>query len=668
MTQMDDELMTLFHDEVVEALELLAQILERLATEVGSAAMDDVNAAFRIMHNVKGAARMAGAGAIERAAHAMEDELSRCRDRKVGPSPEGVRQLQHQMSAIYALLEGGLTPEPDRATQDRDSSASVRLEAARLDRLMSFAGEFMAAQTRFMAQHERIEESLHSLEDLDARVDGTVGSAVRKVTRELGSLAQANRRELQRFGYLVSDWATAIQRARMLPVRSIVPQWRRTTMEAAHELGREVRLEIDVGDLEIDRQVLDGLRDPMMHLLRNAIDHGIEDPAERSSAGKPRFGTVAITARARGAMIELEVRDDGRGIDVRRLVERAAAAGVVDEERIARMTEPELRDLVFSAGVSTAKTVSALSGRGVGLDVVRRRVAAIGGRATLGDPGASGTRFVLDVPSSVILTRGLLLRARHAAYVVPTAYVERTLRVAARSVQVVDGASVLPMEGGEPVRLRWLTSLMDEPRDLDGETLIVVVLADGDQRLGVVVTAVEREVELVTKPLPQAVADVEGLVGAMILGDGSVALVIDAPHAVGTGAADEKVHHAPTMQKRRILVVDDSVTSRTLERNILVAAGYDVELAVDGEAAWQALHGSEFSLVVSDVQMPRLDGIELTRRIRGHQRFKKLPVVLVTSLNSPDHVARGGAAGANEYIVKGTFDQRQLLDVVARLV
>jgi two-component system chemotaxis sensor kinase CheA len=421
--------------------------------------------------------------------------------------------------------------------------------------------------------------------------------------------------------------------------------------------------------VELDRQVIDALREPLAHLLRNALDHGLEGPEERAKAGKSPRGEIAVQARVRGATVEIEVIDDGRGIDAGRVLKRALELELVANEDAAR--DPAFLDTVlFTPGFSTARAVSSVSGRGVGLDVVRTRVTELGGQVTV-TSREPGTCFSLSVPTSVVSLRGLSVEAGKSTFVIPSMQVHRTLRVKTENVRSAEGGAVITTPEGEPLRLRWLSTAMGQARGDDANMLNVVVAADGLHRHGLVVDEIHGDTSFVIKRLPWNVRRTPGVIGATHKGDASLALVVDVTHLlrVQNGAGEERrVQTAPRRAARRILVADDSLTSRTLERNILTGAGYEVEVVVDGEAAWRALEHGPFDLVVSDVQMPGLDGIQLTRRIRTSSRFANLPVILVTSLDRPEDVAEGARAGANEYIVKGRFDQKALLEAVSRLL
>ncbi|MDI3289953.1 response regulator [Polyangium sp. 15x6] len=710
MSQSDnDDIWALFCDEATEALEDLSRVVERFAASETLGDAWALERALRILHNIKGAARVAGSEGVEVVAHGLEEALGAYR-REGAPIADVITRLRDGIGLISRFVGGdapleaardfasSLEPETSSSSSSEHatsansapagdtlpaakpgapssvaSATTVRVEASRLDDLMQFAEEFLVAQGRRHVRHAELEQCLLELSQIERAASGELRHALGEVSRRLDGLVEANRQDVQRSGHLVRDWSAAVKRARMLPLAGAVPQWRRTVAETAHALGREARLVADVGDIEVDRQILDGLRDPMLHLLRNAVDHGIEPPEVRERQGRPRMGTIRVRARAPGMMVELEVSDDGRGMDATEIGRRAVERGILSPERLARMNAAETAEIVFFAGFSTASSVSHVSGRGMGLDIVKQRLSELGGHVRIAEPTMGGGTFRMEVPATVVSTKALLVRTARTAYALPTAYVARAFRVASSEVQVVDGVAAVPDAEGEPLRLRWLSALMQEPRQTDPAKLLVIALSDGATRLGVVVDEVVGEVESVAKGLPWNIPRLPGIAGAMILGSGVLAVVLDVPRLLDVargrnGERTETVHAAEAMKKRRILVVDDSLTSRTLERNILAAAGYDVDTANDGEAAWQALQGGAYDLVVSDVQMPRLNGVELTQRIRAHPKFKSLPVILVTSLDRPTDLAQGSAAGADEYIVKGRFDQRKLLEAVARLI
>jgi CheY-like chemotaxis protein len=334
------------------------------------------------------------------------------------------------------------------------------------------------------------------------------------------------------------------------------------------------------------------------------------------------------------------------------------------------MSESEIVELLFQSGFSTKAEASQVSGRGVGLDIVRRHLEQIGGRIEVDlRPGKHGTLFMLDVPVSIMSTHGLLVQASGEVFALPIDHVERTALVDASLVRRAEGAPIISLGDSEPLRLRWLGSLFGEIDSRQaGNELTIVVLMNNSSRLGLVVDDVIGRFEFVMRPLPWNVRAITGINGAALLEDGSVALTLDVP-ALFT-LTNRDIRSTQTLRRRQptILVVDDSISIRTLHRNLLLGAGYDVILASDGEEAWQTLKQRAVDLLVADIAMPGLDGFELTRRIRADSRYQQLPVILVTALGTPEDMARGAEVGANEYIVKKQFDQERFLTIVATYV
>ena len=706
MTDVDAELRSVFRDEATESLDELTQVLQQVPGADPKELRSLLQSAFRIMHNVKGAARVTGLSEIELVAHALEEQLSRCRSDNEAPSDIVMAQLRRGITLIlqaadsqpveeqllglvdevstgHAPAPAPLAPSPEAAEGPvtaeqpqaaRDLRATVRVETERLDRMMGFSGEFLAQHARHSSRHSTLATFFDDFQEACSQLPRENIQAFQSITRRLETMVQHDRHELQRFGYLTTEFGTAIKSMRMQPMANSAAQWRRTVAEIAQELGKAARCDVQVGDIEIDRQILDGLRDPMMHLLRNAVDHGLESSSMRESSGKPIEGTIQIHARSAGSMVEIIVSDDGRGINLAQITERAVEMGMLGIKQAQTLSREELMSLLFAPGFSTALSVSRVSGRGVGLDVVRERVTHLGGRVEIStEPLLGGTSFVLTVPASVVSTKGLLVRLGVTTYALPITHVGRSLRIPASEVRTVDGSAAAPQGNGQPLKLRWLSTLMQTTRAMDPAQLVVVVLKHGNARLGLVVEEVVGEAEFVSKRLPWNIRRCSGVAGAVILGNGSLAVVLDVPQLFSTafGTADtvrETVNVTRTTRQSRILVVDDSLTSRTLERNVLSSAGYEVITAVDGEEGWSTLRREQVDLVVTDIEMPRLDGIQLTKRIRGDAKLKALPIILVTSMDRPEDLAAGSAAGADEYIVKGRFDQRKLLDSVARLL
>lgn len=678
-------LVAVFREEGAEILDRLADALSRIP-QTGSP--DELRAVayecMRHAHNLKGASASVGLGDFSRKAHALEDGIGRIAkaEAEAQPSPgllagliaatddlrRELRDLDAPAARAAPAFPGGAPrdagAEPARtAPAPAPAAASVRVSAERLDRVMGHAEELLSIQSR--------ERSL--LDSLRGVVDRAAQEGNPSLSRALEDHLRSAEAQSAGLERLVHDLGGALRELRMIPVSSVAPAWQRAVRDAARAVGRSVRLDVALGDLEIDKTVLDLIQDPVIHLLRNAVDHGVEGVEERARRGKPPAGRIEITGEIHGPSLVLSVCDDGRGLDVEALRAAAGARARAAGAPAAALGDEEVIDLIFAPGFSTRSEVSAISGRGVGLDAVREAMAALGGQVRVSPHGRlGGAGFELEVPLSVLSARGLIVEAGGTVVAIPIEAVERTLEVASSAVVDLDGVRVARLGDGEPLPVASLGEALGRGRAAPSKALKLVVIERGGRRLGLAVDGVRGESEFVTRRLPWNLRAVRGVSGAIVQPDGSVALFLDvagtmegAGRCAGDRAAGERPG-GPDRGRSRILVVDDSLTARTLHRNTLLAAGYEVSTASDGAEALRMLENEPYAMLVSDVEMPVLDGIELTRRVRANEKLRDLPVILVTSRSRPTDVERGTAAGADEYIVKGTLDQQKLLDAVAR--
>jgi len=614
-----------------------------------------------------------------------------------------------------AHTSGVSTPTPTQAAESADAPApptvltppilvptlgadeSVRVANTKLDAIIEQVGELQVAQlanTLYMRRLQQLVEEAERAEATQRNRAGALRGAVQGSdnsfaatadhalstlladVRRLWSAMQANyRHETQ----LVDDLGEAVLRMRLMPVASVLEGFPRMVRDLAHALDKRVRLTIEGGDTEIDRSVLEQIKAPLTHLLRNAVDHGIEAPAARSARGKPAEGHIRLKAAQRGSMIVIEIDDDGAGIDGAQVRASALARGVIDAAEATRLNDHDLLWLIFRSGMSTRRTVTDISGRGVGLDVVRDQVERLRGYIDLASTPGQGTRFALHLPLSVATTLCLLIESSAQVFAIPTSGVLRVARVQARAIGHAEGRDVVHI-GGRVLALHDLSTLLAltgaTDRAPDDGVVYALLLGVADQRVAIAVDAVHEVQELVVKPLPQPLSHVQHIAGASNLGTGEIALVLNVADLVR--AADQRVNRRVTAPAAAViaapvapptlLIADDSFTTRSLERNILETAGYHVVVAADGLEAWTLLQSELVELVVSDVMMPHMNGFELTRRIRGDTRFSQLPVILVTAQEAPADREQGLAAGADAYLVKSAFDQDTLLSTVARLL
>ena len=680
---------------------------------------------FRVAHTLKGAARAAGVPLVEQACHELETLLAQARDEKIrlgrdefallfsaadaltdaGQRLKTGRDLAD--SALAGLRETLRGPKPRPAPAPAAAAAppaarggaadrgdgQVRLAGEQLDAVLASTGQLLIAGSRVASRPAE----LAALHDFAARWAiewrragrrvrltlersgapaataqsvNMVEENLRRLVHDTSRLAASAAEDARALVQVTDEVADRVRRLRMRPFAEACEALPRAVRDVAAAVGKEVRLEITGGDVQADRAVLDGLREALLHLVRNAVDHGIEPPAAREQAGKPRAGTVAVAAAVRGDRIIVTVADDGAGLDVPAIRAQLGRRGVP-----VPTAERDLAHALFSGGVSTRTETTAISGRGVGLDIVRAAVGRIRGNLDVTWVVGRGTTFTLECPPSLATIRALLVAVGPQILAVPTIHVARLTRVTPDAIKHAEGRQVIATPEG-PVPLvalaRLLPPLVERP--MAGPAPVVTITV-GDRRLAVLVDELLAEQEIVLRPVGLGQQALPYLSGATLLGTGRVALVLD-PAAIvaaglglGTGPGLALAEpQAAGAKQRRVLVVDDSITTRTLEQSILEAAGYDVLTAVDGAAGWQALQEHGADLVVADIEMPRMDGFALCEAIRGSKRFKQLPVVLVTALETPEHRARGLEVGADAYLGKSSFDQQNLLDTVSQLL
>jgi two-component system chemotaxis sensor kinase CheA len=500
---------------------------------------------------------------------------------------------------------------------------------------------------------------------------------LRALNTQTNSLYRQVSNDTMRLSLIINELQEEIKRVRMLPLATITTTFSRMVRDVAREQKKNVNFIIEGGETELDKRVLEQIKDPLIHLLRNSVDHGLETPAERKRAGKSPQGQIVLSASQQGNRIVIRVEDDGRGLDLEGIKASAIRKGLLRMGEADKLSESEIANLIFNSGLSTSSIITDISGRGVGMDVVRKNVEELHGTLEVEFEPGGGTIFTTTLPLTLASSRGLLVKAGEQTFALPLTSVERMLQIHTSAIASVEGKEAITYQG-KPIALARLADLMELPfKPADTEQLTVVIVAVAEKRLGLVVDDLAGEQEVVIKNLGRQLAKVAGFAGATLLGTGQVILVLHVADLIKLAArtkprvmiTDMEGKKDSADERKTILVVDDSITTRTLEKNILEAVGYEVKLATDGREALGVLATAGLPhLIVSDINMPRLDGFELTSRIKQDVRYSDIPVILVTSLDSPADKARGIEVGADAYIVKSSFDQGNLLDTIEQLV
>lgn len=500
---------------------------------------------------------------------------------------------------------------------------------------------------------------------------------IKSLETELTALAKAADYDNRQFGGMVDALLDDMKKVLMLPFSSLSGIFPKLVRDLSHEQGKEAELVIEGEEIEIDRRILEEMKDPANHLLRNCIDHGIEKPDERQQKHKPPRGTVKLALSAKeGGKIEIMVSDDGAGIDASRIKSAAVKRGVISQEYASKLSEQEALSLIFQSGVSTSPIITEISGRGLGLAIVREKVEKLNGVVSFETQADTGTTFRIVVPLTLATFRGLLVQVNECLFVLPATNVERAVRIKKEGIKTVEARETISLNGQviSLVRLGDVLELPVKTKSTPDETVQVVVLGSAEKRIAFTVDEVIHEQEVMVKILGRQLSRIRNVVGATVLGNGKVVPILNVHDLIKSAV---KITSAPVKaqsekeagaKRNSLLVVEDSITARTLLKNILETADYDVKTAIDGVDAFTTLKTMEFDLVVSDVDMPRMNGFDLTAKIRADKKLSQLPVVLVTALESREDKERGIEVGANAYIVKSSFDQNNLLEVIRRLV
>ncbi|GAB1420608.1 hybrid sensor histidine kinase/response regulator [Anaerolineales bacterium] len=493
-------------------------------------------------------------------------------------------------------------------------------------------------------------------------------------SRQLNQLSQHLKQDHLHIGTVADNLQHDVANLRMMPFETILNGFHRMVRDIARDLNKQIHFDITGAGVEVDKSVLTALRDPLTHLIRNALDHGIEASIEeRVKAGKSPVGRIGIQIEQRGGEISIEIFDDGRGLDVDKIRNKAVEHGILSETEAAQASPDELKLLIFYSGFSTSSTVTTLSGRGLGMDIVRERVESLRGRIHIYSDWGKGSRVEIRVPVSLTRQRCIVLRVGKHDFAIPSVMVSRMELIRRSQIFTSEGKEMVHINQ-QPMPLLSLGSMLNiYSKPKEDELVRVLAIHSADRAIAIEVDELKIEVELVLKPLGPELANTPYIAGGAILGSGEVLIILDGNelvrHTTGTSlprrsAAVRATQSTPAVQILRALVVDDSITTRTLEKNILEAIGINVQTAINGEEAWQIILENEFDVIISDVEMPKLNGIELVQRIRAHKQLNHLPIILLTSLSKPEQREAGLKAGANAYLVKSQFDQQILLETI----
>lgn len=586
---------------------------------------------------------------------------------------------------------------PSTPQQDATTNEYIRVSLDKLDAVVRQVENLQVTKNE-IAEHletlQKLRDSVHGLvrswQEKPQRLAKTANDglflqshgleannhAIQSLEKEVSDLYYRMRSTAHDFDNIAGTLRDDSQMIRLIPVSTLLRPLSRTVRNIADEMGKSVEF-VTVGDnIELDRRVLDSLRDPLTHLIRNACDHGIEAPEHRSKLGKAESGQISVEVSRSGSRVTLLVKDDGAGIDVDKIAEIGVQRRIISAEDVESKSSSELLSLIFSPGFSSKQIITSISGRGVGLDVVQENLRRIGGSVSVQTSQGEGTTFILLLPVALLSDRGLLVRAGGATFAIPSTAIDRLTRVEPDEFVEVAGSQMVVFQG-RPVPVAVLSDVLELAHEDKGlETGTIAFLSKGRETVGLIVEEVLGEREMVVKPFSAPLLSVQNVAGATLLAGGQVIPVLNPSDLVDSarhrgarvGFLGRESSSSEGLVRQRILVVDDSITTRMLEKTILETNGYDVTVALDGREGWELVQEQRFDLVVSDIEMPVMNGFELTKRIKASASLAQVPVVLVTSLSNDSDKRKGIEVGADAYIVKGQFETKVLLDIVTQLL
>ena len=709
---------------VEEARDHIRQLSEGI-TELGrgGASHDTINALFRSAHTIKGSARMLKLLPITETAFQVEEVLGKLRDTSLTYTPTLGPLLQQAIDQLATLVDvlagtgdpGSLpavdaalvaalmqastgvgpattTPQPTASTDNAEQSAppaptpapaaveprlsttdTVRVRLTKLDELIKLMGEVVSSHVRLQQR----QADLRALEHAAAQHDAGLAQQLRR-------FAQALRDDVQSQAMLINELHDKTLAMRMLPLAIVFEPAAHLVRDLGRSVGKQIDCTVRGADIELDRQMIDQLTDPFIHLIRNAVDHGIEPPELRAARGKPAVGTLTLSACQDGNWVLLEVSDDGGGIALDQVRDKAIKKGFITPEKAAALSDRGLIDLIFLPGLSTNHIITDLSGRGVGMDVVKECVLnELHGIISVDTRAGVGTTFSLRLPLSLAMMRMLLVEVQGLPFAINAQYVGELLRLPTEALMLVAGrqAVIIRNEFVPVVRLAELLAIPPKrtPSPRQGSTtdtnLLMLVLRVDNQALAVCVDALLDEHDMVIKALPAHLKHLPLLSGMVLTGHNELASVLHAPalldaarQARGESVRAEATHHQGDVSTYHVLVVDDSLNTREIERDVLQAYGYQVTLAEDGLDGLNKALANDFDAVLTDVEMPHMDGFTLTARLRQETKYQTKPIIIITSREKDEDKRRGIQVGADAYIVKGDFDRSNLVDTLKSLL
>ncbi len=704
-----------FQAEIKENLHLLNQGLLALEKNAGDKKL--IEELMRTAHTIKGSAVIAGFKRIADLTHKFEDALDKIKEGRLklndkhfdllfqvldsippllgskitwpekGVGYPHVLDLEKRINAAFAIeaekgpakpLEEGPAP-PEFVLEEPNDTIRVGVE--KMDNLVNLAGELVISRIGFDQRTQELSALISEMVELDERINGLedkAGEGLARKSENIKNKLERLGRDFslinKRFGLVNSDLQEGIMRVRMLPLFTLFSVFPRSVRDLSREEGKLVTVDVHGAQTELDRSVLEEMEDPLMHIIRNAITHGIEAPDARRDIGKPKEGKITLSAYQQGGSVVIEAADDGKGIDTGEVKKRAVEQKLVTQAELEQMSPEQILQFLFSPGFTTRKETTKTAGRGVGLDVVRTSVERLKGQLEVASEPNKGTKITIRLPVTLAITPALMVKSSGQIFAIPLNSVEETIRITAEEIGSIETKQAIQVRDKIIPLARLDDVLQLKKRGLvEKRYRLAVIVRSIEKQLALIVDEMLGKQEVVVKTLGDHIARVKNIAGSTILGTGEVSLILDIASLIET-AAD--IAGRPTLRPEvkkakgtgSVLVVEDSITTAQSEQLILESAGYKVVVARNGQDALEILAKDKPNLVVTDIVMPVMDGFKLVAEMRKNDLYKDIPIIVVTAKESEPDRKKGLELGANAYISKGEFDETVLLDTVAGLI
>ncbi len=668
-----------------------------------------IESLMRTAHTLKGSAIIIGFKKIVDLVHKFEDIMSKIKGNDFNPDEKHFDLLFQLLDLITLLLDNkkeaySSIPDLERKINKEfgfkekkdvsdvngeeypkedffsEETETIRVDVDKLDNLVNLAGELIIDKMTLGQKVEDLSELYSGFEEFDRiflelreKTDNTIILKYDHLRKNIEQLEKEFISINRRIEIACSDLQEGVMRTRMLPIHTLFNIFPRSVRDLSRSEDKLINLEISGGDTELGRSVLQKMEDPLMHLIRNAITHGIEKTRDRIDAGKPKEGKLQLNAYQKGGMVVIEVIDDGKGINWEEIRNIIIEKKIISEAEIGEMSEEQILRYIFSSGFTTRKTIDKMSGRGVGLDIVRVNIAKLKGHLNVKSVPGAGTTFTISLPLTLAITTALMVKSSGQIFAIPIEYLEETIRVSKEEIGSMENKKVIQVRD-RIIPIAYLDKLLKlkEIGLNEKKYHLVAIVRAMEKTLALIVDEFLGKSDIVIKTLGDHLVSVENIAGSSILGTGDISLILDIPALLETASREPDISTIPERKRNNrvysILLVDDSVTTSWHEKLILESAGYDVRIADNGLKALEEMAKEKPDLVIADIVMPVMDGFQLIKKMKDNTSYVDIPIIIVSNREDETFRRKGLENGADVYIAKSNFDQTNLLDTITRLL